>query len=86
MRLLKISVYADAYLRFFHARHPALATQPYAIQHAALMNDCFGSSDFWTTALRHLDYETCEIVINVEAMQKRWRWNMASSIVKAIDV
>lgn len=72
MRLLKIGVYADAYLRFFHARHPALATQPFAIQHAALMNDCFGSSDFWTTALTHFGYETCEIVANVEAMQKRW--------------
>lgn len=72
MRLLKIGVYADAYLRFYHARHPALVTQPFAIQHAALMNDCFGSSDFWTTALAQLGYETNEIVINVEAMQKRW--------------
>ncbi len=72
MRLLKIGVYADAYLRFYHARHPALATQPFEIQHAALMNDCFGSSDFWTTALTQLGYETCEIVANVEAMQKRW--------------
>lgn len=72
MRLLKIGVYADAYLRFFHAQHPALATQAFAIQHAALMNDCFGSSDFWTTALAQLGYETCEMVINVEAMQKRW--------------
>ncbi len=72
MRLLKIGVYADAYLRFYHARHPALATQPFAIQHSALMNDCFGSSDFWTTALTQLGYETCEIVANVETMQKRW--------------
>jgi hypothetical protein len=72
MRLLKIGVYADAYLRFFQARHPAFATQPYALQHAALMNDCFGSSDFWTVALAQLGYETCETVVNVEAMQKRW--------------
>lgn len=79
MRLLKLGVYPDAYLRFFHARRPALATQPYAIQHAALMNDCFGSSGFWTTALTQFGYETCEIVINVEAMQKRWALEQGAS-------
>jgi spore maturation protein CgeB len=79
MRLLKIGVYADAYLRFHHARHSALAAQPYAIQHSSLMNDCFGSSDFWTTALRQLNYETCELVINVEAMQKRWALEQGAS-------
>lgn len=72
MRLLKIGVYADAYLRSFYEQHPALKAQPYATQHAALMSDCFGSSDFWTTALKQFDYETCETIANAEAMQKRW--------------
>ncbi len=51
MRLLKIGVYYPTYLEQFYARLPGLAAQPYAAQHAALIEDCFGSSDFWTKAL-----------------------------------
>jgi hypothetical protein len=72
MRLLKIGVYNQFYLTQFHERHPALAAQPYALQHAALMADSFGSSDFWTTALRKLGYETMDTIANDAALQKRW--------------
>lgn len=72
MRLLKIGVYYPAYLEQFYARRPGLAAQPYAAQHAALIDDCFGSSDFWTRALSELGYETCDLVINAEPMQKAW--------------
>jgi hypothetical protein len=72
MRLLKIGVYYPAYLEQFYARRPGLAALPYAAQHSALMEDCFGSSDFWTKALSRLGYETCDLVINAEPMQKAW--------------
>lgn len=72
MRLLKINVYYPAYLRQFEAERPHLAELPYADQHHALMDDCFGSADFWTRALSALGRETCEVVANAEAMQKRW--------------
>jgi hypothetical protein len=72
MRLLKIGVYYTAYLEQFYAQRPGLAAQPYAAQHAALMDDCFGSADFWTKALSELAYETCDLVANAEPMQKRW--------------
>ena len=72
MRLLKIGVYYPAYLEQFYARRPGLAASPYAAQHAALIEDCFGSSDFWTSALSKLGYETCDLVINAEPMQKTW--------------
>jgi spore maturation protein CgeB len=72
MRLLKIGVYNQSYLAQFHARHPALASQPYAVQHAALMTDGFGSSDFWTTALNKLGYLTLDVVANDAALQSRW--------------
>lgn len=72
MRLLKIGVYYPAYLEQFYARRPGLAAQPYAAQHAALIDDCFGSSDFWTNALSRLGYETCDLVINAEPLQKAW--------------
>ncbi len=72
MRLLKIGVYYPTYLEQFYARLPGLAAQPYAAQHAALIEDCFGSSDFWTKALEGLGYETCDLVANAGPMQRAW--------------
>ncbi|MCA1634742.1 MAG: glycosyltransferase [Acidobacteria bacterium] len=72
MRLLKIGVYYPAYLKHFYAQRPGLAAQPYAAQHAPLIDDCFGSSDFWTKALSESGYETCDLVANAEPMQKEW--------------
>ncbi|MEK6279299.1 MAG: glycosyltransferase [Acidobacteriota bacterium] len=72
MRLLKLGVYYSAYLQQFYKQFPALAAKDYSTQHAALMYDCFGSSNFWTKALNQLNYETCDIVANAEPMQKMW--------------
>ncbi|HEX8353973.1 MAG TPA: glycosyltransferase [Pyrinomonadaceae bacterium] len=72
MRLLKIGVYYAAYLKQFYARRPGLAAMTYAAQHAALIDDCFGSSDFWTRELSRLGYETCDLVINAEPLQRAW--------------
>lgn len=72
MRLLKLGIYHPAYLRQFYVERPGLSADPYDVQRAALMQDCFGSSDFWTTALSRLGYETDETIANVEPMQKRW--------------
>jgi hypothetical protein len=72
MRLLKIGVYYPNYLEQFYARRPGLAAAPYAEQHAALIDDCFGSSDFWTRELSRLGYETRDLVINSEPLQRAW--------------
>jgi spore maturation protein CgeB len=72
MRLLKLGIYHPVYLKQFYAERAGLASQPFALQHAALMRDSFGSSDFWTTALSCLGYETVETIANVEPMQKSW--------------
>jgi hypothetical protein len=72
MRLLKIGVYYPTYLKQFYARRPDRAALPYAAQHAALIDDCFGSSDFWTKPLSRSGYETCDLIANVEPMQKAW--------------
>lgn len=72
MRLLKIGVYYKTYLEQFYARRPGLAADSYAAQHAALIGDCFGSSDFWTRALAGLGYETRDLVVNAEPLQRAW--------------
>lgn len=72
MRLLKLGVYHPTYLSQFYVERPALAAQSYSVQHAALIDDCYGSSDFWTTALGKHGYETCDTVANAEPLQMRW--------------
>lgn len=72
MRLLKIGVYYKTYLEQFYARRPGLVSGTYAEQHAALIGDCFGSSDFWTRELSKLGYETCDLVVNAEPLQRAW--------------
>ncbi len=72
MRLLKIGVYYSAYLKQFYARHPDLAAQAYNLQHSALIRDRFGSSNFWTSALNKLGYETSDLIINAQPLQKMW--------------
>lgn len=72
MRLLKLGIYHPTYLRDFYERQPGLRESPYAVQHRTLIDDCYGSSDFWTHALAKLGYETDEIIANAESLQKRW--------------
>ena len=72
MRLLKLGVYHPTYLKQFYAARPALAARPYAEQHAALIYDAYGSSDFWTAALSRLGYETRDTVANAEPLQTAW--------------
>ncbi len=72
MRLLKLGIYHLTYLRDFYAKRPELQTQTFSVQHRALVDDCFGSSDFWTNALTKLNYETTDIIANAEFLQTIW--------------
>lgn len=72
MRLLKLGIYHVSYLRDFYAKRPELKSRSYSVQHAALTDDCFGSSDFWTNALTKLNYETTDIIANADFLQKTW--------------
>jgi spore maturation protein CgeB len=72
MRLLKIGIYPEVYLDQFYTDRPGLASEPYDAQLAALIGDCFGSSDFWTTALRTSGYETLDLIANAKPLQKCW--------------
>ncbi len=72
MRLLKLGIYHLSYLRDFYAKRPELKRQSYSVQHRALIDDCFGSSDFWTNALTKLNYKTTDIIANAEFLQTSW--------------
>lgn len=72
MRILIIDTYYPAFLQDFFAKHPGLAAQPYASQWQALMDECFGTADFYSTNLNALGHEATEVVPNCEPMQRQW--------------
>ena len=72
MRFLIADTYYPAFLRGFYAARPALPLQPHAAQRRALMDECFGTSDFYSTHLRDLGHEAEEVVPNCEPMQRQW--------------
>ena len=71
-RLLIISKYYPKYLKTFYDKRPELAAEPYAIQHTALMGDCFRWADFISQELHRLGHEATDVVANAEPMQKAW--------------
>lgn len=72
MRFLRLDAIYPAYLRQFYDKHPQLAGEPYANQHAALLRDAAHWADFWSTALAKLGYETTDILGNADTMQRTW--------------
>jgi len=72
MRLIRLCTNYPSYLADFYVRQPTLALAPFAVQHAALMEDCFGWADVWTRYLAPLGYTVWEPVANAEPQQKIW--------------
>ena len=72
MKILLVDTYYPAFLRDFYASQPGLAAQPYAAQWRTLMDQCFGTADFYSTHLRELGHEAEEVVPNCEPMQRQW--------------
>lgn len=72
MRLHKIRTYYSNYLHEFYREHSELSGKSYGEQRRALMADCFGASDFWSTALHAHAYTTSESIANAEPLQRAW--------------
>ena len=72
MKLQRITTNYPGYLRQFYQTNPALVSESYTVQHAALMSDAHGWADFWSTALTKRGYECSEVVSNAEPLQKAW--------------
>ncbi len=72
VRLQRITTNYAGYLRQFFQTRSEFISQPYSVQHQALMADSYGWADFWSIALAKLGYEADEVVSNAEPMQKAW--------------
>lgn len=72
MRILILDSYYPAFLNSFYGRRPELAARPYEEQWRALMDECFGTADFYSSNLKALGHEAREVVANCEPLQRRW--------------
>ncbi len=69
---LIVDTYYPAFLRSVYQRQPDLASLPFAEQWGAVMAECFGTADFYSSNLKRLDHEALEIVVNDEPLQRQW--------------
>lgn len=71
-RILIIDPYYPAFLKSFYNLHPHLKTAKFSVQKKELMNEMFGTADFYSHALTALGCQTEDVVMNNEYFQKRW--------------
>jgi len=72
VRVFVLDTYYPAFLAAHYRRHPGLAARGYDEQLAALVDQCFGTSDAYSRNLRELGHEAIDVVANCEALQLRW--------------
>lgn len=72
MKLFRITTDYPWYLDQFYVRNSKLADASFEQQYAALVQDCFGWSDFWSDALLPLGYQVWEPVANAVQLQQTW--------------
>jgi spore maturation protein CgeB len=72
MKMLIIDAYYPAFLRDFYARQSGLSDRSYAEHWRTLMDQCFGTADFYSAALKEEGCEAHEVVANCLPLQRRW--------------
>jgi len=72
MRLLRVTTHYPEYLHHFYRARPGLDREPYAVQRARLDEDFFGWADSWGRALAPLGWETLEVALNADSIQRAW--------------
>lgn len=72
MKILIVDTYYPAFLARFYLQQNGLAADDYPTQLQALLNACFGTSDFYSRHLNALGCEAQELVVNCVPLQQAW--------------
>lgn len=72
MKILVVDAYYAAFLRSFYEQHPDLLRRSYAEHWRILMDQCFGTADFYSSNLVKLCHKATEVVANCEPLQRQW--------------
>jgi hypothetical protein len=66
MKLLLVDTHYSRALDRIHAETPGLQSQPYATQWRLLVDQCFGTADFYSEGLRPVGYDAHEVFANCD--------------------
>lgn len=72
MRIALIDTYYPRFLNAHYAINAELANATYADQQKSLINQVFGTSDFYSRHLRAKGYEAEDLIVNCVTLQKTW--------------
>lgn len=71
-RFLILDNYYPPFLADFYRKNPDLTTATYDVQHAAILNESFGTADYYSKNLRELGHHADEVIINNQLAQRQW--------------
>ena len=72
MKIVIVDTYYPAFLARFYAQQNGLVATDYSTQLQALLNACFGTSDFYSRHLNSLGCEAQDLVVNCITLQQAW--------------
>lgn len=72
MKIVIVDTYYGAFLAERYARNRGWTGMPYDTQHAALIEECFGTSDFYSRHLNSLGNEATDLIVNAVPLQTAW--------------
>jgi len=71
-RFLVVDTYYQNFIASVYAATRSLVASSYQEQLHALLDRCFGTSDFYSTNLRQLGHEAKDVIGNCEPLQRAW--------------
>ena len=72
MRILILDTNYEAFMHEFWAKNPDLPAQGYERAWRVLIDECFGTADFYSHNLRSLGHEAQEVIANDFTLQSLW--------------
>jgi spore maturation protein CgeB len=72
MKLLIVDIYYPSFMELFYKTNSEANSLNYTEHWQVIMNQCFGTADFYSANLKQLGCEAQEIIANNEILQRRW--------------
>ncbi len=72
MKILIIDTYYPNFLESIRAKFPNLKNESYKIQHQFLLDQNFGTSDYYSFNLKKIGHQAEEVIINDEILMRKW--------------
>lgn len=72
MHIVLLDTYYPRFLAAHYAAHPTLARETYADQQQNLLDQVFGTSDFYSRHLRALGHDAQDLIVNCTPLQTTW--------------